>query len=576
MSTMHFPKKPAIATPEVACGRRVITTMTLISFLFPSGNRHQSFGYNELGVCNYENSGGLRISHMNFDVFGHLSENYERTGLLTSYVNSRQGIPTYILYPDGTFMLNTVDFNGVVQSHQDLSGDIYNNTYDYKKQLIARHGLGSSGHGDDIDIRYYTLQTSEGPIWKLSLQPHPVKAQNMAWRYVAGRMMEETDHAQLKQTVYGYDKNGKAILRKLYSNNNLVRTIHSYLDALGREVMTSDDNLTLWTGYDLANNWMKIVTALYEGYNRFTIQERWSLFDAVDNVVIDGGSLVNHQIVIGDGIAYGYLTGLRVAEQKGNVGTALGYDADGLLTAMVRGGKGITRTYNPAIEIERIDNSDDEHYAFVRNDNGWMTEEDYHKGDEIYSKITYPAFANLGLVLKQKTRNAVYKDGDLDTVVEDNTDYNYVHWDSAKTAFVIGGRTVVIHDDETKQSPYQASAAFHDANGTTTAIVGQQDPDDPKIESPILTALTSTSGGLMLGKQVYYNYSSPLNVQLGPQVLNFLTVDDHLLGTYTPVDRLSPNFWQYLQQGVTDFGGMMTGVESVKIFSTKQIFVMCE
>jgi len=210
-----------------------------------------------------------------------------------------------------------------------------------------------------------------------------------------------------------------------------------------------------------------------------------------------------------------------------------------LLTGVNRSdGKWVNREYNNANEITRVTNSQNEEYIFRLNDNGWTLGQSYTKNGKLITQIDYDVWpymlSDRGLPLHQNTTFYSY-DHDLKATIIDKLTHDYVYFKEPKTSKVTGKRSVITQD-ETKESDYQSLELYHDSNGNTIGIAGQQDPDDKDNKEPIFTVLEASSQGLILSKSLLHGYNKQkVALTLAKRIMHFFTVNSEYLGMYDPV-----------------------------------------
>lgn len=533
----------------------------LIRFTYPSGRRFQTFSFNEIGKLSVSNDAEGRIRHLNYDEMHYKSAEFEPLGGMTSYINERHGYTIRVVYPNGLYQEHTYDFNGVLLSWNDLSRAKYSPIYDNKKQMIGLVSEGGS-HGERMTLSHLSVKTDDGYEWRTFSFIHPVSPVQNQWRFVAGRIVEENNYTNNKQSLYGYDLEGRTVVHQWYQDQILQRTTRSQLDALSREVLLADSNLTMYIGLDLANNRVSMRTDMYFSRNHFITEERWNSYSVTNNILIDGGSFdyTNKKIVVGNGFQYSYHQGMRVGELNNNIESTLQYDSDLLLYDVNRSdGKWVKRSCNLANEVIQIENSESEKFILGYNGNGWSTGQSYYKGDKLQSEVTYtythPSFP--GLPVRQTTVSYSYDEDDLTATIRDQLTHNYVNFMEPKTSKVNGIRTLYANG-EVKDSEYQSVNLFHDSNGNTTIIAGQQDPDDPKLEYADLTALDVSDNGLIFSKDLYHGYGNKAGMTLQKTTRHFFTVNQEYLGMYDPNTGESKT--GFIAQLVSAVGGVASGV----------------
>ena len=526
-------------------------------FQWPLGWRAQSFVYNENGKVSVSNDSQNRIKHSNYDALGFVEGEFEPLGEFTHYQNERHGKPVVVSYPDNTALNYTFDYFGVMHSHRDLSGAVYTPTYDNKNQLLSYQSQGGN-HGFGLRVESFTLQGNSYNLPTI----FPVPAVSKIWRYMAGRVTEE--FGSRKHTAYGYDLERRPIFSELYEANQLQQTLRTSFDALGREIQLFDTTLTLDVGYDLADNRVYMGSQLYLDPTHPRMQARWNTFSPTNNIIYDGGSLVDGKVVLGSGYLYQYTDGLRTHEQHGIINTTLSFNQEMLLYDVRRSdGKWVTRSFNNAADIQQITNSEGETLEFNSNQNGWATSQVVSKNNpnkQIQSSVSYPSLSKRGFPLTQMTQAYSYKNNDPQSYDEDDLSHHYVYYDDPKTSEVGGTKKRVdLKNQESKTSDYQSLTLYHDENGNVIAIAGQLDPEDPNLKSGNLVTLSVTNDGLILSKAIYHNYNGPRG-RLTPanKIRYFFTLDKKYLGQYDPQSGTAD--LGLLHYGVTNRGGKAIGI----------------
>jgi hypothetical protein len=206
--------------------------------------------------------------------------------------------------------------------------------------------------------------------------------------------------------------------------------------------------------------------------------------------------------------------------------------------------------------VKRISNTEKEVYQLDYSVNGDNNGQQFEKDGKLQSKVDL-TLTSSGYVHSQRTENKSYHNGELAFIITDRMQYQYAKFDERKVIEVGGDRTIEdVKKDKLKESKYQSVKQYHTANGSVSAIAGQQDNEDPKLKAPSLT-LFSTAGARILKQERFRDYENRIDgATRGPTIYNFLTVHDQFLGSYSSDNKSVVNF---MHQGVTDQGGVEIG-----------------
>jgi hypothetical protein len=384
----------------------------------------------------------------------------------------------------------------------------------------------------------------------------------MAWTHTAGRVTQELDNseARLKKVrVMGWDKAGRLAISELHENGQKLRTMRTQYNALGQEEIVFDTNLTLTSVFDLAGNRAFISSDLALSLHNRIKEEHWNTFDRNDNVLLRDGikDPKTGKIIEGpNSYLYTYAECVRPTETHQGVVANLRYDDDGVLDKIGRGDQSVERQCNNLLQVKRISNTEKEVYQLDYSVNGDNNGQQFEKDGKLQSKVDL-ALTSSGYVNNQRTENRLYNKGELAFIITDRMQYQYAKFDERKVIEVGGDRTIDdVKKDKEKGSKYQSVKQYHTANGSVSAIAGQQDNEDPKLKAPSLT-LFSTAGARILKQERFRDYENRIDgATRGPTIYNFLTVQGQFLGSYSSDNKSVVNF---MHQGVTDQGGVEIG-----------------
>jgi hypothetical protein len=142
--------------------------------------------------------------------------------------------------------------------------------------------------------------------------------------------------------------------------------------------------------------------------------------------------------------------------------------------------------------------------------NGDNNGQQFEKDGKLQSKVDL-ALTSSGYVHSQRTENKSYHNGEVAFIITDRMQYHYAKFDERKVIEVGGDRTIEdVKKDKVKESKYQSVKQYHNANGSVSAIAGQQDNEDPKLKAPSLT-LFSTAGARILKQERFRDYENRID-----------------------------------------------------------------
>ena len=457
----------------------------LLAFQKPSGSR-RSYTYNELKQRNSDADPANNTRRYNFDVLGNLIERYEPLGQCTRMIYGRNHQLIKLENPDNSFLTWQRDAFGKALQHTDLSGAVYRYTYDYKGQLVDVRSEDGK-HGD-----YFELQPImyNGNLFGYAQVIKPLSGQHLHYQYVSGQVTELNDLATGKKTSYRYDSEGRRIAASVISDKGeIFRETSSQIDALGREILTRDNQAIFTTAYDVVSNRRFIKGVVDVGGSHLT-QEVWWKYDTEDRVIISEGVLQNGEITIlpDRGMELVYQNDRRVTEinissvHNEKMIADLLYDIDGrLVGSKVNGNytnKSTERQYDSAgrqtlyrttSPFDWLTNRVTENER-IYNENGWINTNIQRQGrtgfNQSITRTDYQQLTAMGLP-QQQTIN--YNDEAHNV---DHLNCNYVGWDQWRIASIQGYRT-----NKHGTSDYSSVKNYLGPNGEPNAISGAEDPD---------------------------------------------------------------------------------------------------
>ncbi|MGB9087927.1 MAG: hypothetical protein WCB98_06125, partial [Candidatus Aquirickettsiella gammari] len=485
----------------------------LLEFQQPSGRRHV-YSYNLLKrrISVTDPAGNTR--RYNFDALGNLNQRYEPLGQSTRMLYGPYRQLMAVENPDGSRLSWQRDAFGKAIQHTDLSGAVYQYQYDSKKQLIEASSQGGD-HGQYLQLDPHILQFNNGrKIDIYALTQKPVPGQQLKYQYISGRVTELADLASGKTTYYSYDSEGRRIgMRVVGQKGELLRETSAENDALGREILTRDNQAVFTTAYDAVSNRRYIKGVVNTSDGKTLKQEVWWKYDAQDRVLLAEGILENGEIKLtsNQGAEFSYQADRRISEAQLNernnkLVADLRYDVDGRLI-----GSSYYAATNPKI-FERTEREYDlagwqknykdifpgdawqKEYAHIRhervcNENAWLTADIQRVDEGKPIRTDYQELSALGLPQRQVIH---YND---ESANEDHLDYHYVGWDEWRVARIEGYRS-----NRHGRSPYSSAQHFIGPNGEPNAVIGAQNADSREDQHKYFQA---TADGLVI-RRLYF------------------------------------------------------------------------
>ncbi|HEY2566089.1 MAG TPA: hypothetical protein VGH95_00015, partial [Candidatus Aquirickettsiella sp.] len=449
----------------------------LLAFQKPSGSR-RSYTYNELKQRNSDADPANNTRRYNFDVLGNIIERYEPLDQCTRMVYGRNHQLIKLENPDNSCLTWQRDTFGKPLQHTDLSGAIYRYAYDSKAQLVDVMSEGGD-HGECVKLI---------PAWLGYKQERsPVPGQHLHYQYVSGQITEINDFASGKKISYGYDSEGRRIAVRVVSGEaEILRETSSQIDALGREILTRDQQAIFTTAYDAVSNRRFIKGVIKTNDGNQLNQEVWWKYDTEDRVIVSEGVLENGQIKIipNKGAEFSYQNDRKVTESTistSRITEKFFYDSDGRQV-----GSRYDVPYNSSIERQYDSAGRQRLYKIVSdwvfgliyiidkeqayNENTWLvaniqtTTVPGHF--QVVNRTDYQQITAMGLP-QQQTINYGDEAGNVD-----HLNCNYVGWDQWRIASIQGYRT-----NSHGTSAYSSVKNYLGPNGEPNAICGAEDPD---------------------------------------------------------------------------------------------------
>ncbi|WP_339049796.1 hypothetical protein [Rickettsiella endosymbiont of Xylota segnis] len=449
----------------------------LLAFQKPSGSR-RGYTYNELKQRTSDTDPANNTRRYNFDALGNIIERYEPLGQCTRMFYGRNHQLIKLENPDNSCLTWQRDTFGKPLQHTDLSGALYRYGYDSKAQLVDVMSEGGS-HGEYVKLI---------PVWLGYKQERsPVPGQHLHHQYVSGQITEINDFATGKKISYGYDSEGRRIAVRVVSGEaEILRETSSQIDALGREILTRDQQAIFTTAYDAVSNRRFIKGAIKTNDGSQLNQEVWWKYDTEDRVIVSEGVLENGQIKIipNKGAEFSYQNDRKVTESTistSRITEKFFYDSDGRQV-----GSRYDVPYNSSIERQYDSAGRQRLYKIVSdwvfglvyiidkerayNENTWLvaniqtTTVPGHF--QVVNRTDYQQITAMGLP-QQQTINYGDEEGNVD-----HLNCNYVGWDQWRIASIQGYRTN-IHGT----SAYSSVKNYFGPNGEPNAICGAEDPD---------------------------------------------------------------------------------------------------
>ncbi|MFM2322307.1 MAG: hypothetical protein RLZZ225_460, partial [Pseudomonadota bacterium] len=553
----------------------------LLAFQQPSGRR-QVYAYDQLKhrISATDPAGNTR--RYNFDALGNVNQRYEPQGQSTRMLYGPYRQLMAVENPDGSRLNWQRDAFGKAIQHTDLSGAVYHYQYDHKKQVIEASSQGGD-HGQylQLDRRIIPYDNTALEIDVYALTPKPVPGQQLSYQYISGRVTELADLASGKTTYYSYDTEGRRIgIRVVGKDGELLRETSAENDALGREILTRDNQAVFTTAYDAVSNRRYIKGVVNRPWGGTLQQEVWWKYDAQDRVLLAEGILADGEIKLtsDQGTEFSYQADRRISESQldesnDKLVADLQYDIDGRL---------IGSNYHTATDAEIYETTEREYdlagwqknykdsfpgdwivgervhiqHQRVCNENGWLTDDTQIIDQDKPIHTEYQDLTALGLPQRQVIH---YND---ESANEDHLDYHYVGWDEWRVARIEGYRS-----NRYGRSPYASAQHFIGPNGEPNAVIGAQDADSRKEDQH--KYFQATADGLVI-RRLYFEkkWFTQGYFKITKETFYFYRVNGQYLGSYV-ADKdggFGLNFVRHQQQnragrelGISLMNGMNPG-----------------
>lgn len=220
-------------------------------------------------------------------------------------------------------------YMGIMKSYKGLGDDGYDYTYDEKLQKIRVKRV-SGAKWPIANLTQVYKPGTQTLVYSLDYYLAPYQHLNFNW--VAGRLMNVMDYAQVMKTCYDYNAEDDRILMQLWSAagtrlETLTRDIRATFDSLRRSISFSDSIASGITTYDGNGNRRRDCLQMYNGL--LQKQDSWNAYDAADRITAADCELDNGELKHGvKGYFITYEGGVRVRERSA-VNRAISYHPSG-------------------------------------------------------------------------------------------------------------------------------------------------------------------------------------------------------------------------------------------------------
>ncbi len=326
-----------------------------------------------------------------------------------------------------------------------------------------------------------------GNVYGYDRSIKPLSGQHLQYHYISGQVTEINDLVVGKKVSYRYDSEGRRVaVHAVTDQGEILRETTSQIDALGREILTRDNQAVFTTAYDAVSNRRFIKGVVDVGGHHLT-QEVWWKYDTEDRVIISEGVFENGEIKIipDQGLEFAYkndrrATEIRISSVRTTKLTAnLLYDVDGrLIGSKIDNSETSERQYDDAGRQKLYKTTEPYWFSHTYvtenerqyNENGWLTANIQRTGvigfPQTITQTDYQDLNPMGLAQHQ-TINYHDRDSNIDYL-----DCNYVGWDSWRIDHIKGYRSNIYG-----RSDYSVVKNYLGPNGEPGAITGAEDPD---------------------------------------------------------------------------------------------------
>jgi YD repeat-containing protein len=308
-------------------------------------------------LIRHEAPGGLIYTYAH-DVDGMVSERRFSDGSWVRTHYDAQRLAVLREYSDGKSMRWQRGDYGYVDESVDLGLNRLHYRRDFKQQVVEETGQ-LHYPGDKPSFMTYEFVR----VWLGLLGYHymfvgrPISGRrHLTYTYSGGRPIGIYDWERNISSISGYNEDGLRTALQVYQGEQLLRTIRSQLDGLGRMVRSVDDYSVYDTGFDASGN--RVLNRAQVGTVR---QERHSEFDGARRALMDQGIWQEGRVTLGYGsVAKTFKAGLCESETRlyGNrpVTQWLGHDKERRLTGSL-GSLLMQRHYTSAGQLSSLQES---------------------------------------------------------------------------------------------------------------------------------------------------------------------------------------------------------------------------